>query len=284
MVKVISKQSQALAAVTGSMGYYDAKKQITNFCQKHRLTIADMPTVIGSMATHSDVYKSLSSKSIFTVTGEYHGFRDDFTSCYEVWHSVGSLVTVENPRDLSTRWTYIDFVQISHDEWNSVGNANYNGRSFERVHLSDARKGNVPATGTPYVIFTSTGDREFSFNRSGRLSYDSFMQDDRVLMVAGSPDAREALAKKFFGKKEDGGEGWNTFGSYHNIEVNEFGHQALGRPLYLNTNSNCGFFWCSSMVSEWAYDKGCFLALAHDAERTKKPFSAGTLQSTLERT
>jgi hypothetical protein len=70
-------------------------------------------------------------------------------------------------------------------------------------------------------------------NGRGQLDYDTFMQDDRVLMIMGSPESREALAKMLFGKKEEGGEGWSNIGSYHRINEVGFDKQAKGRLVCL---------------------------------------------------
>ncbi|MCK4670488.1 MAG: hypothetical protein KAT43_04750, partial [Nanoarchaeota archaeon] len=72
-----------------------------------------------------------------------------------------------------------------------------------------------------------------NINDNDRLDYDTFMQDDRVLMIAGSPDNREALAKMLFGAKKDGGEGWDSVGSYHRINEVGFDTTARGRLVYL---------------------------------------------------
>jgi hypothetical protein len=59
------------------------------------------------------------------------------------------------------------------------------------------------------------------------------MQDDRVLMIMGRPESREALAKMLFGKKEEGREGWSNIGSYHRINEVGFDKQAKGRLVCL---------------------------------------------------
>ena len=124
-------------------------------------------------------------------------------------------------------------MQIADDEWVAVGKGNYNGQTVARIHLDDIKKGSVPAAGTPYTVFTRLDKDKANINGSGQLTYDAFMSDDRVLMIAGSPDNREALAKMLFGRKEDGGEGWSNIGSYHRINEAGFDAQAKGRLVYL---------------------------------------------------
>src|SRR3990167_6926221 len=106
------------------------------------------------------------------------------------------------------------FMPIPDYEWVSVGKGNYDGLNVARIHLEDVKKGSVPAAGTPYTVFTRLDKDKANINGRGQLTYGAFMSDDRVLMIAGSPDNREALAKMLFGRKEDGGEGWSNIGSY----------------------------------------------------------------------
>ncbi len=129
---------------------------------------------------------------------------------------------------------------IFDDEWVAVGKGSYNGQTVARVHLEDARKGNVPAPGTPYTIFVRldkdhpriNGRCQLDYDTS-KLDYDTFMQNDRVLMITGSPESREALAKMLFGKQKDGGEGWSNIRSYHSINEVSFDAKAKGRLAYL---------------------------------------------------
>ena len=93
-------------------------------------------------------------------------------------------------------------------------------------------------SGTHYTVFTRLDKDKANINDSGKLNYDAFMSDDRVLMIAGSPDNREALAKMLFSRKEDGGEGWSNIGSSHRINEVGFDAQAKGRLVYLDGNNN----------------------------------------------
>ena len=173
-----------------------------------------------------------------TVTGEYQGLRGEDRS-YEAWHSVGSLATAEGLKKAFSKIGEYGFMLIPDDEWVAVEKGQYAGKEIVRVHLEDARKGKVPIPGTPYCISARLDKDKFVINPAGQLGYDSFMKDDRVLMIAGSPDCREALAKMLFGKKETGGEGWTVVGSYHRINDVDFNNkQPKGRLAYLSNYSN----------------------------------------------
>ena len=230
MPQIVQVKSPVLAAVTDQTGYVKARNQAEKLSQKNGLTVADMPMVIQAMTNHSEVREAIRPVWIDTITGEYHGQRDGDRS-YETWHSAGSLATAKGLEKLFKQVGDYGFMPISDDEWVAVGKGSYNGQTVARVHLEDAKKGNVPAAGTPYTVFTRLD--KANINGRGQLTYDTFMSDDRVLMIAGSPDNREALAKMLFGKKEEGGEGWSNIGSYHRINKVGFDAQAKGRLVYL---------------------------------------------------
>ena len=218
MPQIVQVKSPVLAAVTDQTGYVKARNQAEKLSQKNGLTVADMPMVIQAMTNHSEVREAIRPVWIDTITGEYHGQRDGDRS-YETWHSAGSLATAKGLEKLFKQVGDYGFMPISDDEWVAVGKGSYNGQTVARVHLEDAKKGNVPAAGTPYTVFTRLDKDKANINGSGQLGYDAFMSDDRVLMIAGSPDNREALAKMLFGRKEDRGEGRSNIGSYHRIPL-----------------------------------------------------------------
>jgi formylglycine-generating enzyme required for sulfatase activity len=68
--------------------------------------------------------------------------------------------------------------------------------------------------------------------KAAQLKEWQFRIDDRVLCLTGSPENREKLADLIFKTKENGGEGWDTFGSHHNTEKDMFGTDAVGRPVF----------------------------------------------------
>ena len=117
--------------------------------------------------------------------------------------------------DLAIEFGDLKHAIISH-EWTGVGKGDrYGVKNVLRIHLDDVRRGDVPETGTPHSIYVNVEkDKPFltgtNFaNPPARLDYDDFMRDDRILMLAGSPDNRELLAKSLFDPEQDGGEGLN---------------------------------------------------------------------------
>jgi hypothetical protein len=261
-------------ALTDPIEYVKARNQAEKLSQEHGLIVADMPMVIHAMTTHPEVREAIRPYWIDTITGEYHGQRDGNRS-YETWHSAGTLATAKGLEQLFKQVGNYTFMPISDDEWTAVGNGNYNGQTIARVHLEDARKSKVPAPGTPYTIFVRLDKDKPTINARGQLNYDTFMQDDRILMITGSPESREALAKMLFGKKEDGEEGWSTIGSYHRINIVDFDKQAKGRLTCLGDDYG----------GLGGYDVdygGRFVVVG--AVRAKNASPAGIAQPTLEQT
>ena len=303
MPQIVQVKSPVLAAVTDQTGYVKARNQAEKLSQKNGLTVADMPMVIQAMAINPKVRKVIRDDHwIDTTTSEYHGLRDGERS-YEVWHSAGSLATVrgfekqckqmdeewkaevlltasadsENLRDLFQVCNY--FMPISNDEWVAVGEGSYNGQEVMRLHLDDVKRDRVPAPGTPYTIFVRLDRDNPKINDSGRLSwedygyaqkvlldYDTFMHDDRVLMITGSLGNREALSKMLFGKKKDGGEGWSKIGSYHKINEVGFDSRVKGRMVNLSSRD-------LGLVGGYYVDGlGRFVGVAPEAQlRAKQP-------------
>ncbi len=293
--------SPVLAVTTNQEGYIQARKEADKLAAKHGLTVYDAPLAIQAITSLPEVcmmirrpdtiHKNMVPEwiSIDTITCEYNGLRDG-ERYYEVWHSVGSLSTEEgikkafskagcghhigNIHDPELRRNFDEsayfcydrykFLYIRDDEWVAVGKGNYNGQNATRVHLDDVKKGNVPAPGTPYTIFVRIDKDAPKINGECQLSRDAFMRDDKILMIAGSPDSREALAKMIFGSKKEGGEGWtscknsyrienfrsggeswNLIKKSHRIGKDFFNAQAKGRPVCLNAGD--GGFDCSSI-------------------------------------
>lgn len=233
MPQIVRINSLVVAAVTDRIGYFYARNQAEKLSQEHGLTVADMPMVIQAMATHPEVREAIRPVGIDTITAECNGQRDGYPS-FEVWHSAGSLATAKGVERLFSIGRNHAFMPISYDEWVAVGKGSYNGQTVARVHLEDIRKGNVPTPGTPYTIFVRLDKYSPKINGRGPLDRDTFMQSDLVLMITGSPDARESLAKMLFGKKEEGGEGRSKIGSHYRIDEVLFGLQAKGCLAYLD--------------------------------------------------
>ncbi|MBI2664350.1 hypothetical protein HYX10_03340 [Candidatus Woesearchaeota archaeon] len=259
MSQIVQIKSPVLAAVTDQTGYVNARKEADKLATEYGLKVADMPMAIQAMANHPEVREAIRPDWVDTITGEYHGQRDGDRS-YETWHSAGSFATPEGLEKVFSKAGQYTFMQIDDDEWVAVGKGNYNGQDVARIHLDDVKKGRVPAAGTPYTAFTRLDKDKANINGSGQLMYDAFMRDDRVLMIVGSPDNREALAKMLFGRKEDGGEGWSNIGSYHRINEAGFDAQAKGRLVYLGSNFD-------GLFGRVIYDDGRFVGVAPEAQR-----------------
>ncbi|MBI2147075.1 hypothetical protein HYU19_01200 [Candidatus Woesearchaeota archaeon] len=262
MSQLVQLNSSVLAAVTSRTGYINARKEADKLALEHDLTVADMPMAIQAMTNHPEVREAIRPFWVDTITGEYHGQRKGDRS-YETWHSVGSLATTAG---LEKRFFFKagdhDFMLISDEEWVAVGKGSYNNETVVRVHLEDAKKGNVPALGTPYTIFVKVDKDRPKINGRGQLNYDTFMQDDRVLMITGSPEGREALAKMLFGRGEDGG-GYSTIGSYHRINEVGFDAKAKGRLAYLDIHSH------GLNGGKGIYHDRCFVVVDVEGERSE---------------
>ena len=277
MSQIVQVKSPVLAAVTDSDYYVRARKEANKLSREYDLRVADMPMVIQAMTAHPKVRKAIRPTWIDTITGEYHGQRDGDRS-YEIWHSAGSLATAKGLEKAFSKAGDYGFMQIADDEWVAVGKSNYNSQNVARIHLDDVKKGSVPVAGTPYTVFTRLDKDKANINGNSQLNYGAFMSDDRVLMIAGSPESREALAKMLFSKKEDGGEGWSNIGSYHRINKAGFDAQAKGRLVYLG-NGNIGLDGNHNIDIYNSY--GCFVVVS--AVRAKTA-SSGIVQPTLEQT
>ncbi|MBI4153846.1 hypothetical protein HY501_00765 [Candidatus Woesearchaeota archaeon] len=184
-----------------------------------------MPMVIHAINAFPEIRAAIRTDTIDILSAEYHGLRE-YGRSYEVWHSVGSLARASTLGTLFPKRDSNGFLDILPDEWIAVGAGRYNGQAIARVHLGDLKKGNVPPAGTPYTTFVRL-ENDSPIIISGQLNYDHFMRDDRILMVAGSPENRESLAKIIFGKNR------TTFGSNPFMNVAGFRAEAKGRLLYL---------------------------------------------------
>ena len=268
MTQTIKPESSVLAIIKNSEKYLDARKQIEWIAQEHGLRVADMPLIIQALTSHPEVRKAVRPEYLDSSTTEYYGQRDGKRS-YEAGHGAGSLATPKGlqaaferefektlKNDPGNLRNDHRFITIDDDEWAAIGNGEYLGKDVPRVHLDDARKGDVPAAGTPYTIFTNP-DRDRPTIAKGNLEYDAFMRDDRILMLTGSPDGREALAGMLFGAKKDGGEGWKANKIHHYMDDANFDTPS-GRLLRLRVGNN-------GLNSQGFTDKyGRFLAVSDE--------------------
>ena len=230
-------KSPVLVAITDRIRYVDARFQAEQLVKEYGLKVVDMPLLIQSMNNQPKIREAVRPIWADTLTGEYQGLRGEDRS-YEAWHSIGSLTTAEGLKKAFSKIGEYGFMPIPDDEWIKVGKGQYDGKKIVRVHLEDARKGKVPTPGTPYCISVRLDKDNTTINPRKRLYYDSFMRDDRVLMIAGSPDCREALAKILFGKKEEDDKGWTTVGSYHRINDVDSSKKPKGRLACLNSDND----------------------------------------------
>jgi hypothetical protein len=233
MVHLIRAMSPVEAAISDEQNYLKARAQIGGLASKYNLRVADMPMAIKAMDNNLDVRNAIQPRWIDVITGEYHGTREGNRS-YETWHSVGSLATLKGLKKGRTKVETYGFMPIEENEWEAVGNGNYLEQDVIRVHLDDLRKGNnIPKAGTPYTIFVHLDKDTYTIGASGQLDETSFMTDDRVLMIAGSPENRDSLAKMHFGHKSKRGECYTECGSHHKIKEVSF-ESSRGRLVYLN--------------------------------------------------
>lgn len=282
MPQILRTKFPVLAVITDKATYVEARKAADKLAAEYGLRVADMPMVIQAMTQHPGVDEAIKPKWIDTITGEYHGQRYGDRS-YEVWHSAGSLATAEGlekavpkAREYALAFSVVyAFMPIADDEWVAVGKGNYNGQNIERVHLDDLRKGNVPVAGTPYTVFVRLDKDNPKINNQGLLKYDAFMQDDRVLMITGSPENRESLAKIRFGRKGKGGEDWDLLGSHHKIHQVGFDAKAKGRLVYL-----CGNIL--GIAGDNYLDYAHFIAVGNGGAVHDKSAYESVVQPTLE--
>jgi hypothetical protein len=240
------------------MEYLDARKEIEAFAVRNDLRASDMPMAIRAITGNAAVRELARPNYMDFITAEYQGSRNNFRS-YEVWHSTGSLSTVSGLESAFGSKDKYRFMKVDEEEWRSSGKGKYAGKDIPRIeNLNDLRNGrNIPTAGTPYMcalilpadfklLSVNTDENTvMEYYKTGKpLIFEAaqlkpwqFRIDDRVLCACGSPENRQALANMLFGSKEEGGEGWSAFGSHHNIDLDGFGVNAIGRPLFFYNNN-----------------------------------------------
>ncbi len=254
-----SSDQKVVAALSAFGSYFNARKEAEILAQEHGLRVADLPLAITVMDLNLEIRKAIRSNGVDTLTVECHGMRRGSERCYETWHSIGSLATVDGLVDAFEYHTRMDgFVRLPDDEWRAVGP----GREFARVHIDDVKRGDVPKEGDPYACFVRLDKDHPAICSSGRLSYDDWMKDDIVLLRCGSPSCREKLADILFKSPREGGEGWTAVGSHHQIYDVDF-VTPKGRLVCLfNGNHGLGGSishwrnWCFSGVGDRATLEG----------------------------
>ncbi len=231
MFQIIPQKPDKLVAITENYIYWvnvsvdylkpqkgvKERNEFDKFFVKYGLTFADMPLAIRILTNYPRALYSFGREQFDTTTVECHGLRCG-EPYYEIWHSIGSLTSGKGLEKALSRVRNRGFTPIADDEWAEVGKGSYQGRDIPRIHLSDLKKGDVPATGIPFVAFVRLNKDRFNIyeNMHAKLiqannkvpKYDlnrgliysalresEFIQDDRILMVAGSPENRDALAE-----------------------------------------------------------------------------------------
>ncbi len=210
---------------TDILDYISANAQAEQIAKDKNFIVPFMPQLIKALE-NDEIRRIIRPMPIRTITVEAHGKRNN-ADVYEVHHGVGSLATSDGLISVCSNVKNYGFLPISDVEWKELGNR----RTVPRISLRELRKGNVPkeASENGYIVFARMNKDRPVINQSGQLSYDNFMSDDRVLMICGSPEARESLAKTL--KKERIG----SIGSHHRI--NEVGFSDnLGRRVFLYDN------------------------------------------------
>ena len=208
MTLILRAEKPALYLLTDSLGYLKGLKEIETIAGGHGMNVADAPVAVRTIYANGEAKDLVCG--IGTTTSEHHGMING-THVYKTVHGTGPLATYlglahafrKTGRRYESRWD--GFMPVSESEWAKLDSGEYMGKDFHEVHLEDARKDNVPETGTPYAVFVDLDRDSYSISDSLRLSYDKFMEDDRVLMLAGSPENRETLAGMYFGAEKDGG-------------------------------------------------------------------------------
>ncbi len=226
--QIIPSESPTLALLPNRCStYVKALKDITKLAKQHNLTIADLPIAIEAMLKHPSIRKLLRADRFVTRTSEYTHQRSG-NMMYETWHSVGSLSSYKGieqrlNEDIKLE-NWGNFISIANAEWTAMGT----GNEVVRVHLDDVKKNDIPAIGTPHIIFVRVDKDDPLLNPKEQLTLPDFMTDDRSLMLAGSLENRAGLANIIYGSKTDGGEGKKTvdnqYGTcYANSETKIFG-------------------------------------------------------------
>jgi len=235
MSKIIYNDvDQPVALITETNEYGFIPNHAEKFAKKYDLKVADIPLLIQSLIIHPKVNDVIMKEVIDTVTGRYYGLRDGDRS-YEVWHSAGSLATEKSLKTF-----------INHDEWVQIGKGEYNGQTIERRHLEDVKRGDVPASGTPYTIHVRIDKDNFNFNRERYFTSNTLMQDDNILMFTGSLDNREVLNKLIFCKKKEGIEARDSIINSNFFMRSSLKKQAEGYQMCFNLKN---YDFCDPYIS-----------------------------------
>ena len=229
-------------------GLSKAMDFITSYGGTYR--IADLPTSLQLIAAIPEVKARVEEGgNVHTRTSQFLGKRyvttpsgiDEKVS-FEVVHGLGFAPATD---DLENYESYLrnsiqdpgmksylkDVILIDDNLWDSLaGMAFYHNdvetnRDISNIvltSLEEIKRGNLPEPGTLYSIIAHDKDSSPFISQPGSwLDYDTFMRDDRMLMLAGSLENRELLAQIYFSPKDDGGWGNNIV--YNDYRIGRIG-------------------------------------------------------------
>ena len=118
----------------------------------------------------------------------------------------GSLSSPEGLKEAFLHRDKYGLMPVSAEEWHNAGKGKYLDADIVRVHIDDARKGDVLPPGTPHAIYVRPGKDKIVAAVESRFSLDRFREDDSILMLCGSPEGRESVAETYER------EGWGIVG------------------------------------------------------------------------
>ena len=246
--ELVYEDGEVIAAFTkdhnnhSRYGYLTILKEIEEIARDNDLRVGSLPMLLKVFNENSELREtirqcgSINRGRINSTSSEYHGQRDGKDS-YELLHDVGPLSGSEGVEAaLQDRRGKHGFMPIDKIHWEDIGNGKYLGQDVARVHLDDVRKGGVPSPGTPYSIFVGM-EEDCSIHKNLYLSYDQFMTDDRMLMIAGSPENREKFAGIVFPELQNRR---RHAGVSNNGRTDSAGFEAVakGRPVLIRWNNS----------------------------------------------
>ena len=228
-------EGQLFALITDPFNDYvtglaEAQRLVQDY---ENLNIADVPTAIQVMGLYPELRETVRAENLNTMTSEFRGVRQKKglldlmlpEASYEVVHGTIPIPTYQHLkyakneilRKLGSQdpEIYTGGIGCINDSmWDAFEGGEFvHGiqdyvQKIVRLHLEDLKKDDVPKAGTLYSIYVLDKDRPvISPSGRGNMDYDVFMRDDRMLMLSGSLENMETLAKILFGAEKDGGEG-----------------------------------------------------------------------------
>ena len=197
MPTAITIRSQVRAVLTDSLRILEALRQAEEEATTHGLHIAAMPEVATTVGKLENVKALTRPLFVDTVTAEYYGIRGS-SYFYEIAHGCGPLAAVDGLEQAVARKNNRRYFTLAHKDWEQLGKGIYKENNFPRIHLDDIKRDDVPALGTPYLIFVRPAEDKYAAFPFNAYDKKAFMEDDGVLMRVGSREARELLGDALF--------------------------------------------------------------------------------------